>query len=409
MALSISQLKTPPTRSEIVAWMLEVLRQFGFQTTGWQEGRIQHTMLNAFATVASAFAQLSADIVNNVYNDTASGAGLTLYSRNRFDNAREGAQRAAGPFLLTNGGTVAHVLTVGQLIVEATESGLQYENTSAGTVPAGDTLNVDFRASLAGASGSIPNNSALTLITPLAGVTVTNPGPGDVDLDGFADPWYTIQTGTDPETDIELRQRNATKWGLLSVEKTATAYENLALAQQGVSKAKIIHNNPRGAGTVDVYVASGKDLTSTGDKALAQAAFAGYTFGTEEAWPPTNTPEQSTAEIKDPATLELNLVGVIYYDPQYTLAEVQDAVEQSLDDFVTLMPIGGKEYISGAGRVTVGDILEAIENTVGVRSVTLTEIDGSGTIGDIELGATTLLQAPADWITGRLNFSAVTS
>ena len=404
--LSLSQLRNPPTRSEVVSWSLETLRELGFQTTGWQEGRIQNTLLNAFGTVVSGVLQVVADHVEQSYNSTATGAGLTLLALNRFSNERSGALKAAGPFLFNNIGTIAHSVEVGSLVVRD-PNGIEFTNIQAGTIPAGGSVLLNMEAVLAGSDGSIPNNSTLTLVTPKAGTTVTNPGPGDVNGDGFPDPWYTIRTGTDPETDIALRQRNASKWGLLSVEKTATAYVNLALAQQGVNKVRVIDDNPRGAGTVDVYVANGGNLLSTGDKELAQAAFAARTFGTDSAWPPGNLGGfPSTVYIKDPLTLELDIEGSIYYDPQFTLLEVQANVTQALNDFVALMPMGGIEYESG--EVTVGDITEVLEGTPGVRSITLTAVQG-GTPGDIDMQDTTLLTAPADWITGKLAFTAVTT
>lgn len=404
--LSLSQLRKPPTRAEVVAWSLETLNELGFQTTGWQEGRIQNTMLNAFGTVVSGVLQVVADHVEQGYNSTASGAGLTLLSLDRFGNERSGALKAAGPFRFANVGTIAHTVSVGELVVRD-QNGVEFTNIEAGTIPSGGSVELDMEALLAGADGSIPNNSSLTLVTPKAGTTVTNPGPGDVNGDGFADPWYTIRTGTDPETDIALRRRNASKWGLLSIEKTATAYVNLALSQQGVSKVRVIDDNPRGAGTVDVYVANGGSLLSIGDKEIAQAAFASLTFGTDSAWPPGNVGGfPSTVYVRDPLELELDLEGSIYYDPQFSLFEVQANVVQALNDFVALMPIGGIEYESG--EVTVGDITEVLEGTAGVRSITLTALQG-GPPGDIDMQDTTLLTAPADWITGKLTFSAVTT
>lgn len=404
MALSVAQLTELVSRSSLVTWAVERLRELGFDTTGWQEGRIQNTILDAVATVSSAHALTASDTVRATTNDLATGAALDLYSFNRFSNTREPGAKAAGGMLFTNAGTVAHVVSVGQLIIEETTNGQQYVNTSAGTIPAGGSLELEVEAVLVGADGNVPNNSPLTLITPLAGVTVTNPGPGDVDLDGFPDPWYDTRTGADPETDVALKTRNATQWGLLATEKTSTAYTNLAVAQQGIDKALIDDGNPRGAGTVDVYVASGSDLVSNGDKTLAQAAFAEYTMFTESTWPPTNSPYQSRVEIKDPPTLELDVQGVVYYDPQYTSAQVQTFLTTALDDFVDLIPIGGFEYVPNDGKVFLGDLLEVIENVQGVRTVTL-----STPTGNVAVAYNELITAPADWITGKITFQAVTS
>ena len=400
MTLSISQLKTPPTREEIVAWMIERATELGFQTTGWQEGGIAHTMLNIAATGVSLMVPVSADIVRSFYNETATGAGLELVALNNFNNTPESAVQAAGPFLFTNSGTVAHAVVVGQLLIQDA-NGVEFSNTSAGTIPAGGTFELDMIAALAGNDGNIANGAALTMITPLAGVVASNPGPGDVDLDGFDDPWQTIATGADPETNIELQARNASQWGLLSIEKTATGVKNLALSQTGVSKAKVIHDNPRGAGTVDVYVASGGDLVSEDDKETAQGNFADYFMGTTSTYPPEAV---SRYHILDPPEQELEVLGDVFFDPQYTQAAVEANVAQGLDDFVSLMPIGGVEYISGSGLVTLGDLLEVLENTAGVRSVTINTPSGNTSVA-----STTLITAPADWITGKLTFVAVTS
>lgn len=408
--LSVSQLKTPPTRAEITQWLIDTLQDFGFQTTGWQQGRIQHTILSAVATVAAAFAQLGTALVKVGFNSTADGAGLTIYSKSRFDNERTAALQTKGPFTLDNAATVPYSISVGQLVF-TTPSGVEFQSTEAITLTAsstGTTINVE--AVLAGADGNIANNSTISLVTPLAGVTVRNPSPGD-DGDGDPLPWYSIQTGTDEESDAALQLRNSTKWGLLSVERTATAYENLALSYAPVKKVTLRDDNPRGPGTVDVYVAADASVLGTTDMETLQALFADYVFATDSNWPPAVTdavlyPTTATATyVRQPPTTELSITGVVYYDPNYTEAEVKAALKTALDDFVRLTPIGGRDYSPGPSNVvTLGDVLQTIETTVGVRTATLT-----APTGNIALGTTTLLTAPADWFTGKITLTAVTS
>lgn len=407
--LSVSQLTTPPTRSEVTQWLIDTLQDFGFQTTGWQEGRIQHTILNAIATVAVAFAQLGTALVKVSFNSTASGSGLTIYSKSRFDNDRDAALKTKGPFTLTNSATVPYSISIGQLVF-TDNSGVEFQNTQAITLSASSTATIDVEAVLAGADGNIANSSTITLVTPLAGVTVTNPSPG-TDANGDPLPWYSIQTGTDEESDTALQTKNATKWGLLAVEKTATAYENLALNQTAVKKVTVVHNNPRGPGTVDVYVAADAAILGTTDMEAVQAAFADSTFGTDSNWPPAITdatldPNGATVVYcRQPSTLELNITGVVYYDPNYTETEVQDNLKTALDDFVKLTPIGGRNYSPGPSNVvTLGDLLQVIETTVGVRTATLT-----APTGNVSVGSTTLVTAPSDWFTGKITLTAVTS
>jgi uncharacterized phage protein gp47/JayE len=381
--LSISQI-VALTRNQTATWLKNTLAALGFQTTGWQAGRNQQMMLNNFATSGAAFSQVAATLVEAGFSETSFGPALTLYSRSRFDNERTEAVKAAGPFLLTSTSSVPNVITVGQLFV-TDSNGVEFSNTSAGTLAAGGTLELDFEAALAGSAGNIGNDSTLTLLTPLAGVTVTNPGPG-----GLVD-WYTIQAGADEESDAELQRRNATKWGTLSVERTATAIEYLALGCDGVAKALVVATNPRGQNTTDVYVSGEDSLISTDDIEACQEAFSEYTMGTEAVWPPTETPYPSQIWVKHPATLALSLIGTVYYDPQFTLAEVQASILARVTAMVQAVPIGGKMYATGAANLlTIGDIHETIERSRGVMTVRLTT-----PTADITIPPTTLLTQPS--------------
>lgn len=397
MSLSVDQLQNPPTRAECTDFLIKLLQRLGFQTTGWQEGRLAHTILNTAASGLSAFAQLSATMINNTNNETAAGTALTYYSDSRFSNTRIAAVATVGPFTLTNSGTASYEISAGQLIF--TSNGITFTNTGSGTSVPGEPIDIDVVCSTLGDVGNIANNSTITLQTPLAGVTVTNPSPGQ-DSEGNDLPWYTT-TGSDQETDSELRLRNSTKWGLLAVEKTETAVVNLALKQDGVEKAIAVTDNPRGDYTVDVYVSGSTSLISTAQITAAQENFAKYTFGTESVWPPTDLPKPSAYYLKNPTLRELILKGNIYYNPVFSESDMQDRVETALNDFVKLIPIGGRNYTNGATNlVTVGDIYETIETVQGVESVTLSEVGPNpvtSPVGDIKLAETDLLTGPDDW------------
>lgn len=397
MSLSVEQLTTPPTRAETTDWLIKLLQRFGFQTTNWQEGRLAHSMLNTAVSAVSAFAQNSVNIVNSTSNDTAQGTALTQYSASRFSNTRVQAAQTIGNFILTNSGTAVYEISAGQLIF-SNANGLTYINTEAATVGAGETT-LEVKCETFGEVGNIGNNATITLQVPLAGVEATNPSPGD-DSEGNALPWYTT-AGADEETDTELRQRNSSKWGLLAVEKTSTAVVNLALAQDGVEKSTVIDDNPRGDYTADVYVSASASLISTAQITAAQEAFSHYMWNTESVWPPTETPRPSAIYLKNPTLQELLLKGNIYYNPQYTESDMEDRIQTALNDFVKLIPIGGRNYTTGATNlVTVGDIYEAIERVRGVESVTLTEVGPdpvTSPVGDIKLQETDLLTYPDDW------------
>lgn len=395
--LSISQI-VALTRSQGATWLKNTLSALGFQTTGWQAGRNQQMMLNTYATGAAAFSQVGATLAEAGFSETSFGPALTLYSRSRFDNERSPAVKTAGPFLLTSTAAVPHVIAVGQLLV-TDSNGVEFANTSGDTLSAGGTLDLDFEAALAGSAGNIGNDSTLTLLTPLAGVTVTNPGPG-----GGVD-WYTITAGADEESDAELQRRNATKWGTLSVERTATAIEYLALGCDGVAKALVVATNPRGQNTTDVYVSGADSLIATDEIEAVQLAFSEYTMGTESVWPPTDSPMTSQIWVKHPEELELELIGTVYYDPQFTLAEVKASILARVTAFVQSVPIGGNRYATGAANLlTLGDILETIEGSRGVISARLTT-----PTADLTIAPTTLLTQPSSLFGGLSVVPGVTS
>jgi uncharacterized phage protein gp47/JayE len=389
--LSVEQLKTPPTRGEVTQWLIGFLQKFGFQPTGWQEGRAAHTILNMAASGISALGQSTATIANSTTNATASGSALTYYSASRFSNTRSAAVATEGVFVLTSTATVPYEIVPGALSI-STPTGLIYTNTSGGTVPTADVLNIDVRCETVGAAGNISNNTTLKLSTPLAGVECTNPSPGE-DTQGIELPWYSLVTGQDQELDSELQARNSTQWGLTAVEKTSTALVNLALKQDGIAKATVVDDNPRGDYTVDVYVSAEDALVSTAQITAAQEQFAKYTMFTESVWPVTDIPKPSSVALFNPTPLELLIVGSIYYRPQYSEEEMKSRIKTALDDFVKLTPIGGRTYASGVENVvTVSNISQVIEGVVGVDSATLTS-----PAGDIKMLETNLLVGPDDW------------
>jgi uncharacterized phage protein gp47/JayE len=382
--LSLTQLKSETTRSSVLSWLISKLAFLGFQTTGWQPGRIQQSILSMAGDSGASVASVAGQIAEGSFSSTATGAMLTLVSASHFDNVRVAAVKTAGPFTFTSAATGPYVVQVGQLIISDSQ-GVKFTNTTGGTIPAGSSLVMQVEAILGGSSGNIGNLSTLTLLTPLAGVTVTNPASSGL-------PWYTT-TGADEESNAELRQRNSTKWGLLAVEKTKTALENLAIKQTGVAKVRVVDTNPRGPNTTDIYVSAASALVSGPEIAAAQAAFATYTSGTESVWPPTHSPYQSVITLYHPSTLTLTLQGTVYYDPRYTQAEVEAELTARLDAFVELLPIGGKTYASGAANlVTVGDLLEVIEGTAGVLSCTLTT-----PAGNVLVSPSALVVPPASW------------
>jgi hypothetical protein len=109
--------------------------------------------------------------------------------------------------------------------------------------------------------------------------------------------------------------------------------------------------------------------------------------------------------VKHPAELELSLIGTVYYDPQFTLAEVQASILARVTAMVQAVPIGGKRYATGAANLlTFGDIFQTIEGSRGVLTVLLTTPSD-----DITIPSTTLLTQPSSLFGGLSVLPGVTS
>lgn len=390
--LTIESIKTTLSARDVLEWLTETLRQLGFETTGWQDGRIQKTMLTTFARQGADFSELARGILDLTINDIASGVGLTIYSKSRFDNTRSLAVATAGPMTLTSTATVPYTITVGQLIAQD-GIGTQFRNTTGGTITAGGTLVLQWAALKKGAAGNVGPNTVTQLVTSLAGVTVNNPPAG-------ASPWFTT-SGSDEESDRNLRRRNETKWGRLSLERVAASYENkaLSLREEGVAaveKVALHDDNPRGPGTLDVYVSGALATLGDSDMEAAQLAFSEFAWSTDDEWPAA---ADSRVAVKRPSTFGLSLVGVVYHSSNVTSAVLQQRVGAALDDFLSLLPLGGRDLSPGPAQViTLGDIYQVIENVKGVESVTLTSAYQEGNppaLGNITVPAFNLVTRPA--------------
>lgn len=360
--LSVEQLRNPSTRAAVLEWLLEILKSAGFETTGWQKGRIQRTLMTAFAECAADLTELAKGIVEFGFNDTAAGDPLNEFSKSRFANAKTPAQRARGPLTLRSVASIPYTVEPLQLIA-ATASGIEFRNISGGTIPAGSpsapsATTLLFEARVAGISGGMVGVGEIDrLLTPLAGVTISN----DQVVGGV---WYTVAPA-DEESDASIRERNRTKWATLSVELIAEAYEHIA-RNAGAAKVSVDDNNPRGAGTIDIYVSGELSLLGTAEMQAIQAAFAKRAFQTEPTWSPTPHPT-SRAWVRHAGETPVTLSGTVYYVAG--TVDIASRVTLALDDLARRIPLGGFPY--SPGLLTIGDILETIENVEGVRTVIL--------------------------------------
>lgn len=374
--------------SEVYAWLIELLKSVGFETDGWQSGRIQRSIMTTIAAGNADLSELVKFTVEFSFGPTSSGPPLTLFSLSRYRNRRVLARKTKGPMRLRNVGSSSHPMGVGEVIV-SDGAGTEFRNTTGGTLPPGSvgapsSLVLEFEAALAGAASSNIGRGAVRLmVTQFAGVSVSN------DVNPVDQPWYTL-IGLDEELDTALQRRNETKWALQSLELVKEGFEAVARAN-GAIKVDIDDTNPRGQGTLDVYAAGAAAQLGVAEMQAIQLAFSKRVFRTDATWQsPWLFGNSSLIQVKPPAMQTFSLpAGIVYYTGQ--LAAVKEAVRLALNDIVTLCPIGGYNYAPGPTNViTIGDLSHAIEEIEGVATVEL------GLVADYAVASRTLVIADTD-------------
>jgi hypothetical protein len=176
---TLADLLSPQSVSAIFQQLLGVYQAAGFPVTAWQVGGVERTRLMAIATALS-------DVSGN-YIPAIAGGSLLDYSPNYpgwtaltaaqiFSLAQNLAGFTFGNITATNTATSSYAFTAGQLVFVFGTSGRRYICTGSGTIPASGSLSIPVIAENAGSVYVEPSSSAaITLVTPLPGVTLTNP------------------------------------------------------------------------------------------------------------------------------------------------------------------------------------------------------------------------------------------
>jgi hypothetical protein len=178
---ALADLLVTQSVSQIFNTLLGVYQANGFPVTAWQVGGVERTRLMAIATAL-------ADVSGN-YIPAIAGGSLLDYSPNYpgwtaltaaqiFELSQNLAGFTFGNIVATNASAGSYAFTAGQLIFVFGTSRRRYICTGSGTIPAsgGGSLTIPVIAEFAGSVYSDPSSSAdITLVTPLAGVSLTNP------------------------------------------------------------------------------------------------------------------------------------------------------------------------------------------------------------------------------------------
>ena len=179
MTTTLASLLVPQTQSQLFEIALGIYQANNFPVESWQTGGVERTRLMAFTSALStALATYIPSYTGAGFLDYATDAWLQLTAQELYNLLYNQASFTQGSILLTAAaGVGAATYSAGQLTAVFGDSGRRYSNLASVSVSAGpSTVTATFQAEFAGAAYNDPSNSsAITLVTPIPGVALTNP------------------------------------------------------------------------------------------------------------------------------------------------------------------------------------------------------------------------------------------
>jgi uncharacterized phage protein gp47/JayE len=371
--LTLEQIRTQLTEEEALADILEVLNAAEFELGAWQSGVIRASILRAlakFCVVCQAFAD-SLSRIN--FNADSTGTALKHYSRENWGNNYIEAKATEGWEKFT-GGAVGppHTIEVGKAVVS--DGVRTFRNLEQFTVPQSGYIYAKIYAEVPGSAGNVPNGTITTMVTTYAGVTCSNAAYGSTGT------WIT-KNGANEETEDALRARNSSSVGILSALETLDdRYEYVARKAVVNARVKVDSSNPRGPGTVDVYVAGAAGVAGSEDIDDIDAKIQAAKFG--------------SVLTKAASAVSIDPVGTVYYSGSFATASA--SVTSKLLDYINGLQIGGLDLSPGPANMVPEDgITTAIRSATGVLGFDYTR--GARSIGKFEVAVLGTL-AGVTWV-----------
>lgn len=349
--LALDDLTTPLTKDEVETSIYEVLATVGLSTTTWKPGAWARTTISGASICLSAFTTLNAKLARMRFLELAEQAWLTLKAKYDYNVDREEATFATGVVTLVNSSGGIYNLDPDDLIILNPDTGKTYRNTEAIALGALSTLtDVPIQAEEAGAASSSAAGAIDAFVTPLNGVTVTNPA---------------AVVGRDEQEDPELRTECQEKLGSLSPFGPWDAYtyaaKNATRAADG-SKVGVtrVRSKPDGFGNITTYVATATGAV-TGDADNPDTDLGAVNEAIQRGAAPLAVTVNVVSAT--PVTIAVTYTVWIYSSAGLTEQQVKDAIATRLAQFMSGEPIGGDVLGVDPGKVFQSAIAAAIGST----------------------------------------------
>jgi hypothetical protein len=366
---TLAELLGPDDEDSMLTFLLTQLASLGFPTVNWQSGRVIYTMLKSLSRSLATTSTLLQQIASGGLLKLSTGGWLTLladwYSSPALPVARFPAVHAEGVVrFTTSAGNGPNTVTAGQMIVQDAVTKRRYisNNPTPITLPVGVSVaDVPVVAEFEGASANVPASNAVIMVTPLVGVIANfQAQPGSVS-------WLTVQ-GQDEESDKDLITRCRAKWGTVGAQKPADAYLFLATHTPGIgtvpTKTVVRDNNPRGPGTIDIWLAALAGPLPTVDELAIRAYLISLASPSADLL------------VQNATVVTIGVTATLYYEGQY--ADTVALAEDNILTLINAMPIGG--------TLLLANVIEALMAPPGARNTNVGGILINGSNADLTVG-----------------------
>ena len=239
--MALADLTTPRSHVQVLSRLLTLIAGRGLPITNFHSGDPLRHLLEVTAQSVSDVERLIAALAAGGYLELSAGEWLDVQAAD-WGLSRQSAVTARLTLTLTAGNFGPYELQPGVLWFSAA-GGLRYSSATGGTLYPNSSLSVEVIAEAPGSAYNVPAGLINQMLTPLVGVSVSNPASG------------VLVAGADRESDEALRTRARLRWSELGGGATRTAYEFWALtAHPSVDQVRVLDQHPRGQGTLDVVV-----------------------------------------------------------------------------------------------------------------------------------------------------------
>lgn len=321
-------------------------------------GSVVRTWTEAFSARLADVYLFAAEFYKNGFVDTATGFWLDRKAK-EYGLTRQAAVTTRGnvSFYRNIAKSTNVTIPAGTIVKTLQDSnGIErrYTVDEETILASGETaVDVAVIAETSGEAYNVGSGSISVLATYITGIDgVTNESD-----------WITI-TGTDTESDDDLRSRCILAWEELSTGGTAAVYVSWALSVDGVASAFVDDTMPRGDGTIDVYIMGDSGIP---DPALIAAV---------QAVVDENRPITADALVLAPGTVSVDITLSVVPMSGYVASEVDADIRHRLDVYFSDVTDDEESDITplGVGKdVVLSRIIAIVANTTGVYSVEVTD------------------------------------